>query len=213
MMTDASAFGNEKYVILHRCERLVDRRWEVAMNDKELLALLRDDPEQGLAVVIDEYAGLVKAVVRRLLSGVTELDVDECISDVFVRLYRGAGRFDPAAGSFKGYLCGIARHTALDYRRRAGKTAGMLSTEENEIGVEFDPVDKLAREANRQIVHSTVSDMGSPDKEIFIMRYFFGERVSVIAEKLNISHKAVENKLYRGKKKLKAELIERGIIL
>ena len=183
------------------------------MNDRELIKLLQDDPEQGLAVAIEQYAGLVKAVVRRLLGTAAEQDVEECISDVFVRLYQGLENFDPTAGSLKGYLCGIARHTALDYRRRAGKAAGIFSTEENEIGVDFDPADELVRRTNQQIVQSAVSGMGSPDKEIFIMRYFFGERVSAIAEKLNMTNKSVENKLYRGKKKLKTELIERGIIL
>lgn len=183
------------------------------MNDLELLKLLKDSPEQGLAAAIEQYAGLVKAVVCRLLGSAAEHDVDECISDVFVRLYRSVDKFEPTAGSLKGYLCGIARHTALDYRRRLGKTAAFISSEENEIGVEFDPADEMARKTNRRIVQNAVSDMVSPDKEIFIMRYFFGERVSVIAEKLNMSSKSVENKLYRGRKKLKTELMERGIIL
>jgi RNA polymerase sigma-70 factor (ECF subfamily) len=183
------------------------------MNDLKLLKILKNDPECGFVLLIEQYAGLVKSVVVRLLGCNNSQDVEECVSDVFVRFYRSLDNFDPKSGSLKGYLCGIARYTALDYRRHLVREASWLSVEENEIGVEIDPSDKIAAETNRLILRKTVLDMESPDKEIFIMRYFFGEKVVVIADKLSMDSKSVENRLYRGKKRLKAKLLERGIIL
>ena len=57
-----------------------------------------------------------------------------------------------------------------------------------------------------------VDNFKEPDRSIFILRYFYFEKVKVIASKLNLSEKKVENILYRSKTKLKEELIKGGII-
>ena len=48
-------------------------------------------------------------------------------------------------------------------------------------------------------------------KDKVLYRYFYGYKVKDIAELLEISAKQVENILYRGKEKLRKDLIERGI--
>lgn len=79
--------------------------------------------------------------------------------------------------------------------------------------IELDLESELSRQRNREIVRQTVSELSEPDREIFIRRYFYCERVRTIALRLGLSPKAVENKLFRGKQKLKALLMERGIAI
>ena len=57
-----------------------------------------------------------------------------------------------------------------------------------------------------------VDNFKEPDRSIFILRYFYFEKVKEIASKLNLSEKKVENILYRSKTKLKEKLIKGGII-
>lgn len=54
--------------------------------------------------------------------------------------------------------------------------------------------------------------MEEPDKSIFILRYFYFEKIKDISSRLGLSPKKVENCLYRQKDKLKKALIEGGII-
>ena len=79
--------------------------------------------------------------------------------------------------------------------------------------MELDLESELSRKRNREIVRQTVSELPEPDREIFIRRYFYCERVKAIALRLGLSPKAVENKLFRGKQKLKALLIEQGAVV
>lgn len=57
-----------------------------------------------------------------------------------------------------------------------------------------------------------VDNFKEPDRSIFILRYFYFEKVKEIASKLNLSEKKVENILYPSKTKLKEKLIKGGII-
>jgi RNA polymerase sigma-70 factor (ECF subfamily) len=50
-----------------------------------------------------------------------------------------------------------------------------------------------------------------PDSEIFIRRYIFGEKTSAVASGLGMDAKAVENRLFRGKNKLKSILRKGGV--
>lgn len=48
-----------------------------------------------------------------------------------------------------------------------------------------------------------VQDMGEPDREIFIRRYFYLEKVRDIASRLNMQEKAVTARIRRAKDKLR----------
>lgn len=179
--------------------------------DRDLLSLLQTDPEQGLRLALAEYGGLVKRIVLTILPGADSRDVEECVADVFLRLYQSFERYDEASpGGVKGYLCGIARHTAIDRGRRSKRlTAVSLSVEE--LGISPDLADGLERREVERQVQQAVSNLPPPDKEIFIRRYFLEQRVAEIAAMLGLDEKAVENRLYRGRKRLKDTLIEQGV--
>ncbi|WP_130862931.1 RNA polymerase sigma factor [Bacilliculturomica massiliensis] len=184
------------------------------MNDKQLILLLRNAPSEGLSKAIDLYGGQVKWIAAKIIGGGREQDVEECVSDAFVRLWQNIDRYDGESGTpLKSYLFGIARHTALDYRRKNEKAGDLLPIEENDLEVNIDFADQMAGDANRRILQESIDGLGEPDRQIFILRYYLGERVSAIAERLSLQPKTVENKLYRGKKTLKNALIERGIII
>lgn len=71
----------------------------------------------------------------------------------------------------------------------------------------------IAQESNAKVLNEIISEMSEPDREIFIRRYYYYEPIKQISELLELSAKTIENKLYRGKHKLKDTLTKRGIIL
>ena len=70
---------------------------------------------------------------------------------------------------------------------------------------------EVERRRCEAILHTCLEQMKEPDKSVFLYRYFYGYKVKDIAELLKISAKQVENILYRGKEKLRKDLMERGI--
>ena len=183
------------------------------MSDKQLILLLKNNPSKGLEAAMDLYGGLVKWVILKII-GDNQEDLEECVSDTFVRLWQSIDRYDLEKNiSLKNYLCGIARHIALDYRRKSNKYGEILPIEEVSLDIEIDFVNEISKNMNAEIIQDAINQLPPPDKEIFIYRYYFFEKVPDIAVKLSLDNKTVENKLYRGKQKLRNRLLEGGIII
>ena len=70
--------------------------------DKEMLALLKSDPETGMACLIDAFAPVVWAAAARVLP--QPEDVRECVNDTFTEFYFKQDAFDPGKGTLKSWL-------------------------------------------------------------------------------------------------------------
>lgn len=187
---------------------------DIAEQERELARQVRQNPEVGLAAALEAYGGLVKATCRRALGEASPQDVEECVAEVFWRFYQSAATWQPER-SLKSWLCGIARHVALDKRRAMIRRPAVAKPAEELAGI-ADPVDLVERlEAadRRRLVRECVGELAEPDRQIFIRRYFWGEKTAVIAAGLRLDVKAVENRLYRGRQRLRQALLERGISL
>ncbi len=190
--------------------------------EQELLRMLREDPAAGLAQALESYGGAAKTICVSILGTGFQQDVEECISDCFVKLWQGIDNFDPEKGkSLRGYFYGLVRNTALSKRRQLIRDNNLIPIEENVLEVERaghrsgereDLSGQLAEQMERETVQKTVEELPPPDREIFIYRYFFYEPVKEIARKLNLSAKQVENRLARGKQRLRERLAEGGIV-
>jgi RNA polymerase sigma-70 factor (ECF subfamily) len=173
------------------------------------------DAEAYLAEVIRLYGGLVRHICRNALGDRPE-DVDECVSDSFVALWEKAkgGGYDPNTGDVKQYLCGIARNKAIDRYRKIIARPATLALSDADEGVmmssgtlsEPDIAELLAKGDDEALMVEAVGNLPSPDREIFVLRYFYLDRVKAIAEKLDMTEKAVQNRLYRGKLSLRRQL-------
>jgi RNA polymerase sigma-70 factor (ECF subfamily) len=191
--------GYEEYIMKER-------------NDDRILLLLKESPGEGISLALDAYGGPVKTICRNILSDCRPADMEEAVADSFVELWRSIDRFKAGGDhSLKSYLYGIARHTALDKRRALKKEDLVLPVEDVTIEADIDLESDFARKQSDNIVRDSVNSMEEPTRSVFILRYFYFEKVNDIAKRLGLDRKAVENHIYRGKSKLKGELLERGI--
>ena len=182
------------------------------MTDKQLIRLLKQEPEQGLETVMELYGGALKTICQNCLTGGTREDVEEAVSDVLAAIWRAAGRFDAKKGtSFKSYCYGIARKTALTKRSNLMKTAQVLPLDEDILEIQDETESLLEHREEERILHQVIDSRPEPQRSVFILRYFYFFPIKEIAAWLGIADKRVENLLFRGKQKLKTSLIERGI--
>jgi RNA polymerase sigma-70 factor (ECF subfamily) len=182
------------------------------MNDDKLVKLLKKNPSKGLSCAIDIYGALVKTIVTRILGYENQQDIEECVSDVFVELWKSINNFNKEKGIFKNYIISIARHISINtYNRKIKKN--LATTLEEDLEFNIDLNDEVTKSINKKIIKDTLNNLPQPDKDIFIRRYYLYESVKDIAFSLDINPKTVENKLYRGKEVLKQALINNGIII
>lgn len=186
-------------------------RREIRMEDSTIIFLLKNRPSEGLLEATNEYGGLVKAIVLKILLNSPE-DVEECIADTFVALWKNVNSINLYKGSLKSYLACIARNTAINrYNKLKREAVDYMEDKKHEISSDENIEDALLMRSDIEILQDLLKDMRQPDKEIFFRRYFLFERVKAIASRLGLTEKIVENKLFRGKKKLRKQLTERGV--
>ena len=65
---------------------------------------------------IERFGGLVWAIARRMTR--SRADAEDAVQEVFVDVWRSAGRYDPAQGSEKVFIATIARRRLIDRIRR-----------------------------------------------------------------------------------------------
>jgi len=190
--------------------------------ENRIRELLQKDPECGLGLAIEIFGPSVKWIAKMILGKDNVQDVEECMSETFLRLWRSAEGFDSGrqGTTLYSYTCGIARHVAIDMVRRRPKSSvsveAIALTGDDaaaifpELREETDFAEQLADQENRQAVLLAVDQMDPPDREIFLLRYWMELPVKRIAEVLELTEKQVENRLYRGKKALKMQLTKGG---
>lgn len=182
------------------------------MDDRQLLRLLRDKPDQGLHKAMELYGKAVNTICRSLLQGCSDGLVDEAVSDTFFKLWKNGNQFSLDEGhSLKSYLYSIARNTAIDLRRKNGYSVLSLDDEKaGELISEVMVEEQVQKNEWKSILHQVIQLLGEPDNCVFIYKYFLCMKNREIAQKLQISEKKVENVLYRGKGKMRKMLVERG---
>lgn len=146
--------------------------------------------------------------------------------DVFLRIYRAAGRFEPKAKFFT-FLYTVTLNLCRNYRdksRRRQTTSldadrqtdgGRLPAQElvDPIGSAEDQVSRLELSA---VVREAVDSLPDQQKEAVVLQRFHGLAYDEIAETLNLSVPAVKSRIHRAKLSLKEKLkpyLERGEVV
>lgn len=179
------------------------------MEDIQLLCMLENDPNRGMELLLQTYAGLVYTIVRRTLpeSSFCPGDIEGCVADTFSDFYCNLHLYDPSAGSIKTYLCAIARNIAVDFLRQSSRNGIPISPEDGEAVFSFGgktPTEDAVLEKNlRTQVVRAVKMLEEPDRTILIRKYFHYQSSREIAVELGMSVSNVDTRTHRALKKLK----------
>lgn len=89
-------------------------------NDRELWKKIADGDAEAFDAWYRETAPRLRLFLRHLL--VNEQAAEDAMQETFTQIWRRPQGFDPERGSLRGYLFGIARRQAAEWRRRQGAT-------------------------------------------------------------------------------------------
>ncbi len=186
------------------------------MKDTELRQLMELSVQQCHRAVFDKYCNYVYAIVINVLRSCgTREDIDDCVSDVFMKLYR---RFDEGldfSDNLKGFIAAISRNTAIDAFRkitlRNNRNISIDDEEMNEICSDELIVENSEHKEQSRIIFGKIKELGEPDSTIIIQQYFYNRTAKEIAETISMTAAAVQKRSSRARQKLKALLVEAGI--
>lgn len=164
------------------------------MTDRELVTLLKQDPERGMEKIVEQYTGLLWTVASQYLSAPE--DVKDCVNDTFAEFFYHQERFDSEKGSLKGYLAAIAKHLSVRryWENRQSETAEREPTDRTE-----DPFTHLEQQEE---LNAALEALDPLDEKIIRMKYYEGMTAKQIAASLGLPYETVKKRHQRSLKKL-----------
>lgn len=163
---------------------------------------LQKHKEDALEFIIDTYLPLIKGITHKVLSPLgNEGLVDECINDIFLSIWDNADKFRGDSTDFRKWICAISKYKSIDYYRRATKRMEVTS-EHMDMNVEMSVEDELIRVEDKTELIKLINRLEPLDRDIFLMKFFLGYKTADISRKTGLSITAIDNRVFRGKKKL-----------
>ena len=125
---------------------------------------------------------------------------DDITQDVFVGLLRHPGRFDPARGTLRAFLLGIARNLVLKHWRAEHRFESL-----DEDAVVAEPVD-LERGDIGEMVGRAVHALRPLQREVVILVEYEGLTLAEVARAVDADVGTVKSRLHRARENLRRML-------
>lgn len=141
--------------------------------------------------------------------------VDEVLQEVSLAAVRQkAPLHDPT--KVAPWLYRLAVTQSLLYRRKLGRKRKLVDryVEQVRIGDDptGDPLEWLISDERRGLIRGALKQLAPRDAEILLLKYVEDWNYTRIAERLGISHSAVETRLHRARARMRAVLSELQVI-
>ena len=152
------------------------------MTDNELRLLMNSDSNKGTEALYNQYSQYIYAIIFRILRDCgSREDVEDCFAETFAEIVR---RFNNIRGeALKSYIGKAAQNRALNYRAFLQKK--QINTVSLEITAEplsENMQDIHENKAKQQYLLQKIKELGEPDATIIIQKYYFGRKMTEIAE-------------------------------
>ena len=159
-------------------------------------------PELG--VLYREHAAAVWRYTRSRLP--TDADAEDVTSDVFARAMRSTHSFDPAKGSPRAWLMGIARFACADWWRHRRPEDPRASLPE--AATDDEPGAALLRSVDVDDVRRVLATLTDREQEAIALRFAAELSSAEIGAQLDISATAARMLVHRAVTKLRGVLAD-----
>ncbi|MCD7884613.1 MAG: sigma-70 family RNA polymerase sigma factor [Lachnospiraceae bacterium] len=182
--------------------------------DDDIVALLRERDQKSIELVAERYEKLLRYIAVTIL-GDSETEVEECINDVYLKIWTHGAQFDWEKASFRTWMKAITRNTALNYLRKVSRRREMEGAQEMEAAREEDflrteyidytanPELGMIRKEEVLALERVLGELKKKERELVLRRFYYLQSTRQIAEAMEMSENAVDSKLSRLKKKIR----------
>ena len=172
-------------------------------SDEMLVERIADGDKLAMQVLFARHR---TAIYRWLLRFVgNETVAEDLVSDVFLDVWRQAGRFEGRA-AVSTWLLSIARFKALSARRRRPDAELDEVIEATVADPTDDPEVMLEKKNRDELVREALTTLSSEHREIIDLVYYHEKSVEECAQILSIPRATVKTRMFYARKKL-AELV------
>jgi RNA polymerase sigma-70 factor (ECF subfamily) len=180
-----------------------------ALSDEQLMARLEGpEVEAAIAMLYDRYGRTVFGVGLKMLGDRTL--AEELTQEVFLKVWRSSGTFDPARGGFSTWLFRVTRSAALDlHRKRARRVRPVAEGDPQILAARDDsagPQEIVDESWLSWRISRALDALDAPYREVIELAYFGGFSQREISRRTGIPLGTVKTRTARALKSLREEL-------
>ncbi len=177
------------------------------MDDRELVRQILSGRHEQYSYLVQRYQEPLIHFLRRLV--LNDEDAFDCAQEAFLAAYRNLWRYSEEY-SFRSWLYAIARNKAMDLQRKR-KREVVSQIEDTIVDHRPGPEERWLEKEEALGIHEVLNTLPESYRQVLYLRYQQDLAYEEIAQVLHIPLSRVKTNLYRGKMKLRQEMIRRGM--
>jgi RNA polymerase sigma-70 factor (ECF subfamily) len=169
-----------------------------ADEDLDLMRRVASDDEAAVAALYDRFGSLVYRMAYQSMP--TRSDAEDVVQEVFVRLWRTAGRFDPRRAALVTWVMLLARRHMVDRLRRTKARVRTSALEEAWTPTAAAPTaDEPSAETDERFVDVMRKIEKLPDLQRTVVKraYLNGQTLKQIGKELDVPLGTIKSALSR----------------
>jgi RNA polymerase sigma factor (sigma-70 family) len=181
------------------------------LGDSRLVELVARKDADALEVLYERYGRAAYSLARRILTEDTL--AQDVVQEVFLSLWRNAGRFDAGRGTVATYLLSMTHHRAVDVVRRE-ENLRRFRTSDEPLASQPDPKARVEDEVElgerRAQVRAALAQLPPAQREALALAYFGGYTQREVAALVGVPLGTVKTRMAAGMRRLKEALQDAG---
>ena len=181
------------------------------LRDGQLVELVAQKDAGALEALYDRYGRPAYSLARRILT--EETLAQDVVQEVFLSLWRNAGRFDAGRGTVATYLLSMTHHRAVDVVRREENLRRWRTSDEG-LELEADPKarveDEVEASERRAQVRAALGELPAAQREALLLAYFGGYTQREVAALVGVPLGTVKTRMAAGMRKMRQALQDAG---
>lgn len=178
------------------------------MIEKNLIKNYMLNNQLNIEEIMKSYTPYIYTILKNKNSNLTDEDMEEIISDVFLAVWKNQNKLDKNK-EMSSYLVGITKNL---YNKKIRNKKDIIDIDSYQNSL-FDTESielKIEKTEKENLIIMLVNNMKQEDKDIFILYYYNSRAMREIADILNITEKKVKSRLFRIRRKIKKCIEKRG---
>ena len=159
--------------------------------------------------MLDDFYGYIYIIVKNgVTRHITEEDIEEIISDVFIAIWKNSDKLEGTT-DIKAYLLGTAKNIIKNKYRKS--EINFSITDYEEMILDDESLEKIIEENEKDyIIRESLKTLKEDEYKTFIMFYYEAKSIKEIAKDLSCTVGKVKVILYRVRKIIKKRLEDGG---
>jgi RNA polymerase sigma-70 factor, ECF subfamily len=178
------------------------------MLDEVLIAMVAAHDRNAMHVLFVRHSARTYRFLLRLIGDATT--AEDLLSEVFIEVWRSAGRFE-SRSKLSTWILAIARHKAASARRR--RCCDQLDDNAEQLPEDRldDPEAAAHKNGRDAILRDCLQRLSPAHREVLDLIYYQAQSVAEVARIIGVPQNTVKTRAYYARKQIAQLMVARGI--